>query len=143
MEFAAHPQQFHSPTTVEFGERAKAILEEIRKIVEKGDVTKVKDHTVEGFISRLFLVRQKYGQMRPVMHLKPINSGWRIFVSILGVDARPKGRQVNWYVPSEPQLVTLMDETEEIGLLEVHSCHPIVGAKDVSHYWMTSILKSW
>lgn len=58
MKFTAHPQQSHSPTTVtvESGEHARAISEEVRKMVEKGAVTEVKSQTEEGFVSRLFLV---------------------------------------------------------------------------------------
>ena len=70
MDFTAHPQQIHSPPTVESGERAEAISEEIRKMIQKGAVTELKHQTDEGFISRLFLVPKKDGQMRPV-----INSG--------------------------------------------------------------------
>ena len=52
---------------------AKAISEEVRKIVEKGAVTEVEHQTEEGLVSGLFLVPKKDRQMRPVINLKPLN----------------------------------------------------------------------
>lgn len=73
VEFTAHPQQSLSPSTVESKECAKAISEEVRKMVEKGAVTEVKHQTEEEFVSRLLLVPKKDGQMRAVITLKHLN----------------------------------------------------------------------
>ena len=73
IELIPHPCQAHQPPTLEKGERATAISKELTNLLEKGAVQEVQHQVEPGFVSRLFLVPKKGGQMRPVINLRPFN----------------------------------------------------------------------
>lgn len=52
----------------------QCILEEVQNLLEKDAIELVsKDHSREGFYSRLFLIPKKGGGMRPILNVKPLN----------------------------------------------------------------------
>ena len=61
-------QQSHRPQTVETRHQSKLMSEEVQKLLEKGAIQEVSEDE-GGFYSRLFLVPEKDGQMRPVINL--------------------------------------------------------------------------
>ena len=61
--------------------QSRSMLEEIRKLLERGAIQEVSED--EGFYSTLFLIPKKDGQLRPVINLRPLNqfltvSKWRV-----------------------------------------------------------------
>ena len=73
LEFNALPVQLVLPRPPPFSEREKQLIdEEITKLLTKGAIRKVTSCPYE-FISNIFLVSRKTGDLRPVINLKPLN----------------------------------------------------------------------
>ena len=73
LEFDSLPVQSVLPRPPPFSEREKQLIdEEIAKLLTKGAIRKVSSCPYE-FISNIFLVPKKTGDLRPVINLKPLN----------------------------------------------------------------------
>ena len=73
LEFNALPVQLVLPRPPPLSEREKQLIdEEITKLLTKGAIRKVTSCPYE-FISNIFLVPKKTGDLRPVINLKPLN----------------------------------------------------------------------
>ena len=73
LEFNTLPVQLVLPRPPPFSEREKQLIdEEITKLLTKGAIRKVTSCPYE-FISNIFLVPKKTGDLRPVINLKPLN----------------------------------------------------------------------
>ena len=73
LEFNTLPVQSVLPRPPPFSEREKQLIdEEITKLLTKGAIRKVYSCPYE-FISNIFLVPKKTGDLRPVINLKPLN----------------------------------------------------------------------
>lgn len=73
MEFNTLPVQSVLPRPPPFSEREKQLIdEEITNLLTKGASRKVSSCPYE-FISNIFLVPKKTGDLRPVINLKPLN----------------------------------------------------------------------
>ena len=73
LEFFAVPQQVVAPVTVVKGLTQQNVMqEEIEKLLLKGAIQLVSPSNGQ-FVSRLFLVPKKTGDLRPVIYLRPLN----------------------------------------------------------------------
>ena len=73
LEFFAVPQQVVAPVTVVKGLTQQNVMqEEIEKLLLKGAIQLVSPSNGQ-FVSRLFLVPKKTGDLRPVINLRPLN----------------------------------------------------------------------
>lgn len=73
LEFECIPEQFCLPKPPPLNEtEIQLINDEVEKLLEKGAIKPVLRNQEE-FISNLFLVPKKTGDMRPVINLKPLN----------------------------------------------------------------------
>ena len=73
LEFLAVPQQVVAPVTVVKGLTQQNVMqEEIEKLLLKGAIQLVSPSNGQ-FVSRLFLVPKKTGDLRPVINLRPLN----------------------------------------------------------------------
>jgi len=73
LEFESVPIQFSLPKTPPFSKTEVDLIDsEIDKLLQKGAITQVARKNEE-FISNIFLVPKKTGDMRPVINLKPLN----------------------------------------------------------------------
>ena len=73
LEFESLPVQSVLPRPAPFSEGEKQLIaEEITKLLTKGAIRKVSSCPYE-FISNIFLVPKKTGDLRPVINLKPLN----------------------------------------------------------------------
>ena len=73
LEFNALPVQLVLPRPPPFSEREKQLIdEEFTKLLTKGAIRKVTSCPYE-FISNIFLVPKKTGDLHPVINLKPLN----------------------------------------------------------------------
>ncbi|XP_068742111.1 uncharacterized protein [Montipora capricornis] len=73
LEFDSLPVQSVLPRPPPFSEREKQLIdEEITRFLTKGAIRKVSSCPYE-FISNIFLVPKKTGDLRPVINLKPLN----------------------------------------------------------------------
>lgn len=73
LEFETVPIQLGLPQPPPFNKTEKDLIDnEVDKLLKKGAITKVA-HSKEEFISNIFLVPKKTGDLRPVINLKPLN----------------------------------------------------------------------
>ena len=75
LELLREPVQLRYPReTISSSEEQSLIHEEIKKLLQKGAITKLlPSEAQQGFYSYLFLVPKKDGGMRPVINLKRLN----------------------------------------------------------------------
>uniref|UniRef100_A0A914VC37 Reverse transcriptase domain-containing protein n=1 Tax=Plectus sambesii TaxID=2011161 RepID=A0A914VC37_9BILA len=76
LDFATDPgQQRDAPTPIQFTPSERKLVDmEVQKMLAKGAITEVRGNEVSDlWLSRLFLVPKKSGEVRPVVNLKPLN----------------------------------------------------------------------
>lgn len=73
LEFVSQPRQDVFPIPPRFDDEQKtAISSEVSKLLSKGAIVEV-EHCSKEFISNIFVVPKKTGDLRPVINLKPLN----------------------------------------------------------------------
>ena len=77
LEFESQPLQFVQPKRNPLSDFNTALIAaEVDKLLSKGAIVKI-SHVEGEFISALFLVPEKTGDLRPVINLKPLNTFMR------------------------------------------------------------------
>ena len=72
LELASQPYQLFTPSPINFSDsESAAVQSEIQTLLDKGAIEHV-EYTQGEFISTLFLVPKKSGDLRPVINLKPV-----------------------------------------------------------------------
>ena len=73
IEFVCEPFQVQKPNKIVFSDEEKQLIDlEVHKMFQKGAIR----HALFGpkqFISNLFVIPKKNGELRPVINLKPLN----------------------------------------------------------------------
>ena len=73
LELASQPYQLFTPSPINFSDsESAAVQSEIQNLLDKGAIEHV-EYTQGEFISTLFLVPKKSGDLRPVINLKRLN----------------------------------------------------------------------
>ena len=102
LELASQPYQLFTPSLINFSDSESAVVQsEIQTLLDKGAIEHV-EYTQGEFISTLFLIPKKSGDLRPVINLKPLN----FFVQKIHFKMENVGSAIN-YVSTGDYMVSL------------------------------------
>ena len=73
IEFVCEPFQVKTPHGIVFSDEEKKLIDlEVQKMLQKGDIRHASFNSRQ-FVSNLFNIPKKSGDVRPVINLKPLN----------------------------------------------------------------------
>ena len=94
LELASQPYQLFTPSPINFSD--SVVQSQIQTLLDKGAIEHV-EYTQGEFISILFLIPKKSGDLRPVINLKPLN----FFVQKIHFKTENIGSAINYVSPGD------------------------------------------
>ena len=138
LELASQPYQLFTPSPINFSDSVSAVVQsEIQTLLDKSAIDHV-EYTQGEFISTLFLVPKKSGDLRPVINLKPLN----FFAQKIHFKMENIGSAINYVSPGH-YMVSLLDLKDAYFSFPVHLLTATSGQLYSHKYHNTKFIRNY